>query len=43
MVKILSQLIFFYNGLFYSFGILLIYLRDFASGKVEWSKTYSIW
>jgi len=29
-------------GLFMAYGFLLIYLRDFASGKEEWINSYSI-
>lgn len=29
-------------GLFMAYGFLLIYLRDFAPGKVEWANSYSI-
>lgn len=29
-------------GLFMAYGFLLIYLRDFASGKEEWVNSYSI-
>ena len=28
-------------GLFMAYGFLLIYLRDFAPGKVEWANSYS--
>ena len=29
-------------GFFMAYGFLLIYLRDFAPGKVEWANSYSI-
>ena len=29
-------------GIFMAYGFLLIYLRDFAPGKVEWANSYSI-
>ncbi len=29
-------------GIFMAYGFLLIYLRDFATGKVEWANSYSI-
>ncbi|MFN5310552.1 MAG: hypothetical protein ACK5C0_13965 [Candidatus Kapaibacterium sp.] len=29
-------------GFFMTYGFLLIYLRDFAPGKVEWANSYSI-
>lgn len=29
-------------GFFMAYGFLLIYLRDFASGKEEWANSYSI-
>jgi hypothetical protein len=29
-------------GLFMAYGFLLIYLRDFASGKEEWINSYSV-
>jgi hypothetical protein len=33
---------FFVMGFFMAYGFLLIYLRDFAPGKVEWANSYSI-
>ncbi|NOT38356.1 MAG: hypothetical protein HOP11_13375 [Saprospiraceae bacterium] len=29
-------------GFFMAYGFLLIYLRDFAPGKVEWANSYSV-
>lgn len=29
-------------GFFMAYGFLLIYLRDFAPGKIEWANSYSI-